>query len=258
MSSLKVKDLINVGIYSALYFVCMAVANFITVFLIGLALPGFSAILLPGMVGLFSGPVYMLMSKKVPRFGALTIMGGLMGLFFLISGHFALAFFPYLLCGLLADLLQTVIGKGRSRPLSYLGYVIFTFGSTGPALPLWFMKNAYVASLVRKGKDQAYIDGVFAQITTGTLFLCIAITLVGALLGALIGDMMVNRHFSSSTGRSQVKTDGEPAGKAQIAIEGQAGGLAGVSLDDASDGSETAGGMGTTQAGSSGGGTEEV
>ncbi|AII74094.1 MptD family putative ECF transporter S component [Bifidobacterium coryneforme] len=196
MNTLKAKDLINIGIYSALYFICMALAAFLTGFVTGMILPGFSSILLPGIVGLIAGPVYMLISNKVPRFGGITIMGILMGLFFLVSGHFAFSFIPYVFCGVLADFLQNVVGKGKSEPMRYLSYTIFAFGNTGPALPLWFMKNAYVASLVRKGKNQAYIDKVFAQISTPTLIICVVVTIAGALLGAWIGSMIVKRHFA--------------------------------------------------------------
>ena len=54
MNTLKAKDLINIGIYSALYFICMALAAFLTGFVTGMILPGFSSILLPGIVGLIA------------------------------------------------------------------------------------------------------------------------------------------------------------------------------------------------------------
>ena len=48
---------------------------------------------------------------------------------------------------------------------------MFCYGLTGPILPLWFMKDAYVASLQARGKDSSYIDGVFAHVNTGTFFI---------------------------------------------------------------------------------------
>ncbi|BDR52502.1 hypothetical protein KIM372_04090 [Bombiscardovia nodaiensis] len=202
--TLKTKDLVNVGIYSALYFICMGIAEGLTTLVTGLLLPGFTSIFVPGIVGLLAGPVYMLLCQKVPRFGAITIMGILMGLFFLISGHFALAFIPYALCGLLADAIQTFAGKPQEpgadrRWVRVVSYVIFTFGSTGPVLPLWFMKNAYVASLVKRGKSQDYINTLFSHITAPTLVACVAITLVGALIGAYWGDKLVKRYFAPKT-----------------------------------------------------------
>ena len=94
MKTLKAKDLINVGIFTALYFVSMAVGNFIAVFVAGLIMPGLSSLFIPALVGLVSGPVYMLMIRRVPRFGAITIVGAKKGLFLLVFGHFALSFIP--------------------------------------------------------------------------------------------------------------------------------------------------------------------
>lgn len=196
MKTLKAKDLINVGIFTALYFVSMAVGNFIAVFVAGLIMPGLSSLFIPALVGLVSGPVYMLMIRRVPRFGAITIVGVIMGLFLLVFGHFALSFIPYALCGLLADLTQSLLNGSRPNLARYLSYVILTFGCTGPVLPLWFMKDAYVASLVRRGKSQEYINGVFAPITGVTFLVCIVVTLAGALAGAWIGCRIVDRHFN--------------------------------------------------------------
>lgn len=197
MAGLKTKDLINVGIYSALYFICMAIAEGLTTLVTGLFFPGFTSIFVPGIVGLLAGPVYMLLCKKVPRFGALTIMGVLMGLFFLISGHFSLAFIPYVLCGLLADTIQCVVGRGDSnkRGLRMLSYVVFTFGSLAPVLPLWFMKNAYVNSLVKRGKSQDYINVLFSHVSVPTLIACLLITVMGACIGGYFGDRLISRHF---------------------------------------------------------------
>ncbi|BDR55107.1 hypothetical protein KIMH_12180 [Bombiscardovia apis] len=205
ITALKTKDLINVGIYSALYFICMGIAEGATTLITGLLLPGFTSIFVPGIVGLLAGPVYMLLCQKVPRFGAITIMGILMGLFFLISGHFALAFIPYALCGLVADLIQSLAAKAEQpkRGLRLLGYTVFTFGSMGPVIPLWFMKNAYVASLVKRGKSQDYINTLFSHITGPTLFACIAITVAGAVIGAYWGGKLVDKHFAQGQGTNR-------------------------------------------------------
>ena len=55
-------------------------------------------------------------------------------------------------------------GKYRSKKLLLASYVVFSYGLTGPILPLWFMKSAYIANLTARGKDAAYIDTLFAPI----------------------------------------------------------------------------------------------
>ena len=86
-------------------------------------------------------------------------------------------------------------GKYKSKALLLVSYVVFSYGLTGPILPLWFMKDAYVASLQARGKDAAYIDGVFVNINTGTFFISMIAILVCAVLGGWFGQRMMKKHF---------------------------------------------------------------
>jgi energy-coupling factor transport system substrate-specific component len=65
----------------------------------------------------------------------------------------------------------------------------------GPILPLWFMKNAYIDSLVARGKDETYIAGVFAHTSNVMLGLCALAVLIGAVVGLGIGSRLMEKHF---------------------------------------------------------------
>lgn len=69
-----------------------------------------------------------------------------MGLFFFVSGHFVLSFAANIVCGVLADWVASR-SQYRSKKVLLASYVIFSYGLTGPILPLWFMKDAYIANL---------------------------------------------------------------------------------------------------------------
>ena len=86
-NKLTVPELISIGVFTALYFVLVAIATFLSAAL----LPGFSNVLLPAIAALVAGCVYMLMVSKVPHFGGITVMGTVMGLFLFVSGHFAVS-----------------------------------------------------------------------------------------------------------------------------------------------------------------------
>ncbi len=190
MKKLKVQDLIAVGIYTAIYFLLMSVCLLILRFVI----PGFHNLFIPAVTALFSGIIYLILLNKVPKFGAITIMGTVVGLFFLISGHFPLAFLPNMICALAADLFQYKTKlKGNVRVLA--SYIVFSFGLMGPILPLWFMKNAYIDSLVARGKDETYIAGVFAHTSNLMLGLCALAVLIGAVAGLGIGSRLMEKHF---------------------------------------------------------------
>lgn len=191
-NKLTVPDLISVGVFTALYFVLVTVATFTCALL-----PGVGNIVLPALAALISGSVYMLLAAKLQKFGGITIMGLVMGLFFFVSGHFLLSFAANIVCGLLADLI-VARGKFRSEKLLLVSYVVFSCGLTGPILPLWFMKDAYIANLTARGKDAAYIDTLFAPINNGSFVAAMAAILVCAVLGGLFGQRMMKKHFEKA------------------------------------------------------------
>ena len=188
--ALKIQDLMTIGVYTALYFLLVSVATFVSSFLI----PGFSVILLPGFCALITGAVYLLLIKKVPKFGAITSMGVVMGLFFLLVGHFVLSFVPHLVSAVLADGIAKQ-GRYLNKKLNQVSFIIFSFGVTGPLLPLWFFKDAYIQSLISRGKDQAYITKTFAYISWPSFWICIIFVIICGLIGGLIGQKIVTKHF---------------------------------------------------------------
>lgn len=95
MKKLKVQDLIAVGIYTAIYFLLMSVCLLILRFVI----PGFHNLFIPAVTALFSGIIYLILLNKVPKFGAITIMGTVVGLFFFDFRTFSIGLFAqYDLC----------------------------------------------------------------------------------------------------------------------------------------------------------------
>ena len=77
---LTVKDLITVGVFSAIIFVCIALS--------GGMLAMFPALTFYYPVGgaLLAGPVYLLMVAKVPKSGPIFISGLLMAIFCFVTG----------------------------------------------------------------------------------------------------------------------------------------------------------------------------
>ena len=53
----------------------------------------------------------------------------------------------------------------------------------------------HTLSLQARGKDAAYIDGVFVNINTGTFFISMIAILVCAVLGGWFGQRMMKKHF---------------------------------------------------------------
>ena len=190
---LEIADLISIGVFTAIYFVLVTIATFGC----ALIIPGFSNILLPAVSALISGAVYMLMVAKVQKFGGITVMGVVMGLFFFTSGHFVISFAMNIICGILADLIGKAV-KYKKKIVILISYIVFSYGLTGPILPLWFMKDAYVANLEGRGKDAAYIENLFANINMRTFVISMVAILVCAVVGGIFGQKMLKKHFEKA------------------------------------------------------------
>ena len=189
-NKLSVPDLISIGVFTALYFVLVTIATFGSAAIF----PGFNNVVLPAVCALISGCVYMLLAAKLQKFGGISVMGIVMGLFFMTSGHFIVSFAANIVMGIVADFVAKA-GQYKSKKGLMLSYVLFSYGLFGPVLPMWFMKDSYVANLEARGKDAAYIADLFANINMGTFVIAVVATLVCALVGGWFGQKMVKKHF---------------------------------------------------------------
>lgn len=189
-NKLTVPDLISIGVFTALYFVLVTIATFGSAAIA----PGFNNVILPAVCALISGCVYMLLAAKLQKFGGISVMGIVMGLFFMTSGHFIISFAANIVMGIVADFVARV-SSYKSKKGLLLSYVLFSYGIFGPIIPMWFMKDAYVANLEARGKDAAYIADLFANINMTTFVIAVAATLVCALVGGWFGQKMVKKHF---------------------------------------------------------------
>lgn len=190
---IQIKDLVSIGVYTAIYFVGVAIAALLCVFIV----PGYSYVYIPIVTALLSGVVFMLMAAKVPKFGAITIMGSIMGLFFFISGRFPLALIPSVLISLIADGVAYLF-KYKSKKGLLLSYIIFSFSTMGPVLPLIFMPEYYAQDLLQRGKSMEYVLSAFESITTSTVVILFVGTIVAAIIGGLFGQRMMKKHFEKA------------------------------------------------------------
>lgn len=192
-STIRVQDLISTGIYTAIYFIVVAISALLVVFL----LPGYSYVFIPIISGFLAGPIFMLLAAKVPRFGAISIMGSIMGIFFFLSGRFPYAIFISVGFALLADGVGYLI-KYRGKWGLLLAYILFSFNPSGPVVPMLFAPQRYIDYLNEYGRDVEYIQGAFADITQNTIWVLIFGIIFAAILGGLFGQRLMGKHFKKA------------------------------------------------------------
>ncbi|MBE6876040.1 MAG: Trep_Strep domain-containing protein [Ruminococcus sp.] len=188
---LSAKDLINVGIFTAIYAVVMFLFTILTSF------APITYVLLPAFIAIICAPIYSLFLTKVKTFGMITIMGVLIGILmvFMTGNSWIMTVFCTLL-GVIADFI-TKTGNYTSKKMGLIGYCVFAIWPVGSFFPIWFMRDAYFESVVNS-MGQEYADGLMKMTPSWLIPVMIAYTVVAAVLGALIASKMNKKHFEKA------------------------------------------------------------
>lgn len=185
-NKLQAKDLINVGIFTAIYFVVFfatGMIGYIPVFMLAI----------PFLCPMVAGIPFMLFLTRVNKFGMITIMGTLLSLLMMLTGHpwigvpFGIAF------SLTADLVLKS-GNYTNWGKIQIGYILFSEWLIGLFIPLFFMRDSYFAQ-IRSGYGDVYTDTLMAITPTWVFFVMIALIALGALAGAYLGKAVLKKHF---------------------------------------------------------------
>lgn len=193
MKQLQVKDIMLTGAFSALYFLCVALGV-----LIGMVFDRSGNMMYaPAFAAVLGGTVYMLLAAKVKKFGAISLLGIVMGGFFFLSGHFFASFLPGLLFGILADVIASQKNY-ENKVWNLLSFIVFSFVNSGPIILMWLARQSYIDSLVARGKTAEYINRVMVPMNLPTILWFLLIVVAGALVGGLIGQYLVQKHFVKS------------------------------------------------------------
>lgn len=116
---LEVKDLINIGLFTAIFFVLITpvgIAGIVPVIMF----------FLPALFAIIGSVPIMLLVAKTQKFGALSISGIVVSLVLFIMGHPGLALITGIPLPILADLIMK-IGNYRHWLSLSIGYIVFSF-----------------------------------------------------------------------------------------------------------------------------------
>ena len=172
-NKLQGKDLINIGIFTAIYFIVIFAAASI----------GFIPIF-----PLVGGIPMMLFFSKIKKFGMLTICGVLLGIIMLLTGMGYWCIPTGLIFGLIADfMLKACDYKNAKREV--LTHGVFSMWVIGAFIPIVVTRDAYYQSLLPGyGKEYAYMPDWILPILLAASF-------VSGIVGGLIGQKIFRKHF---------------------------------------------------------------
>ncbi len=183
----EVKDLITVGVFTALYFVVtfvVACLGFIPIFMVFMPLIG----------PIFNGIPLMLYFSKIKHFGMVTITGIIIAILMFVTGH------PYpifIFCIGASLITELVLRAGNYESIKHcvIGSATFSLWLLGMVIAFFFgFRESYFAYLVG-GYGQEYVDAMMSYTPTWVFFAMIVMCLVGGTIGGLLGAKVLKKHF---------------------------------------------------------------
>ena len=149
----------------------------------------------PSVVAIPNGIVMMLLLAKVPKKGVFTIWSAIHAIMFLLVGAFWFIPIVIVIGGVICDFL--VMGRKeitmKSMPEAYaLFSASFAFSAI---CPIKFLQSAFVGAMEKNNKAQESIDGMLKITSVPMLVVIVAAGLVGGLIGAVIGQKALKKHF---------------------------------------------------------------
>ena len=189
---LKGRDLITIGIYSAIYFVI----NFIF-----MLMSGFHPIiwiLMPALIALFTGVPFMLMCAKVQKTGAVILMGLITGLLYFVTGQFTVVILVTFVIGCVLGEIARTAAKYNSFKGNTIAFALFSLGMVGSPLPIWIMRDSFLAQITEQGMPADYVATLENASSPAMLIVMVAAPLVTAAIGAWIAKGMFKKHFTKA------------------------------------------------------------
>lgn len=185
------KDVIAIGIYSAIYFV-MNFAAMITGFI-----PLFW-ILLAGTAAILTSIPFLLMAVKVPKPGAVLIMGFITAFLYFITGQFTvLILITMLIACVLSETYRYITKYALKFRNLVVAFILFSYGMVGSPLALFVYRESFLAQ-ISETMSRKYVVAISSYITTSMFILLLVSPIVGGLLGALIAKGIFKKHFEKA------------------------------------------------------------
>lgn len=185
---LKVKDLIALGVLNAVFIVTFSVMGMI------LGMFPLTYLIMPALVAVPLGVVFMLLVAKVAKKGAFFISGILQGIVFLLLG----IYWPLITAIVAASLAGEILVQGDYQNFKRIaaGYMLLILGyAFGSFSPVVFFAEAYRTMAVGRGYDEGYINQLIALLNGPVLVAILAVSAAGALAGAYFGRRVLKKHF---------------------------------------------------------------
>ncbi|MBU5228219.1 MptD family putative ECF transporter S component [Clostridium senegalense] len=191
-NKLQTKDLVTIGIFTAIYFVITILV------MILVAIAPVIWLLYPGILAVVCGVVYMLLTAKIEKTGPVFIMSTITGIIYLVTGECTWVILAtYVVTGLIAEVIRSSFGY-KSFKGNLFSYCVFSLGMIGSPLPLWLFHDSFIQSIIEMGMDPSYVEKISTMVSGWSFIGMIIVTIICAIIGGFIGKSMLKKHFQKA------------------------------------------------------------
>lgn len=179
-NKLQVKDLIMIGVFSALYFVLNMVGG------MPFAMNPILTFYQPIGSAFLSGIIFMFLIAKSPKRGTITILAVIMCILRFATGmHWAMGV-GTLITGIIAEIIAGSKNY-KNKTMNMLSFGIFALGDIGTFLVYFINPESWSNAMIKKGTDISYIESMNAAAANWMIYVIVIGTFLVALLSAWIG-----------------------------------------------------------------------
>ena len=161
---LTVKDLVTIGIFTALFFVFELIGS---------------------------------LPAKVPKRGGIVVLGIINGIIWYVLGmHWAMDL-GYVVMGIVAEIVAGAKGY-RNIKWNIASFSLFCLGPAGVFLAYFADPAAWAETMLNNGTSQEYIDMMTASAPAGMLPVILLGTIVLGIISGLVGKKLLKKQFEKA------------------------------------------------------------
>lgn len=194
-NKLKMRDIITLSIFNIAMIVIMLATKMCTMML---TTPAFDYLFYVGIMALLCGPVFVVMSNKVPKRGTYLVTGIFGGLFITVMG--SPWFLPVMIAvGIICEIVMIGEDTYRNPGRNCVAYSIYwALYALGSAIPMFFFKEQYLNSLKASYTDEGLKTLVRFYGSWDMLLLITVITIVLSAVGFIVGQKLLKKHIEKA------------------------------------------------------------
>lgn len=190
-NKLQVKDLIMIGVFSALYFVLNMVGG------MPFAMNPILTFYQPMGSAFLSGIIFMFLIAKAPKRGTITILAVIMCILRFATGmHWAMGV-GTLIAGIIAEIIAGSKSY-KNKKMNMLSFGIFALGDIGTFILYFINPESWSNAMIKKGTDISYIESMNAAAANWMIYVIVIGTFLVALLSAWIGMKLLKKQFEKA------------------------------------------------------------